>query len=355
MTTINRFSKEVFSIPASTVWYLTDIGEFKGKQELYVRRSPQRLKALREHAIIESAVSSNRIEGVSIDPSRIKDVLVSPKPLFRDRDEEEVRGYRDALKRIHENYADMPVDEATILSLHRTARGDIWDAGVYKSENSDIIERYQDGRERIRFRTVDPQKTPEMTRGLAGDWNLCMRDKTIHPLIAIAFFNLDFLCIHPFRDGNGRVSRLLFLLQTYLSGYEVGRYISFERLIEENKERYYETLEESSIGWHEGKNNPWPYTNYLLSVLKLACRQTFDHIDAEQPQAGSMARGGKTIAVLEAIKRLPVEFTLMDLENESPGVSHDMVRRILKQNSGNLVECIGKGPGAKWRKKGTTL
>ncbi len=146
-------------IPASTSWYLADLGEFRGKQTLYTRQSPQRLKALREHALIESAVSSNRMEGVEIEPSRVRDILVAPKPLFRDRDEEEVRGYRDALALIHEQAADLVVSDDTVRRPHRMARGEIWDAGAYKEKDGDIIERYPDGRERVRFRTVPASET----------------------------------------------------------------------------------------------------------------------------------------------------------------------------------------------------
>ena len=140
MTTLKFFSAQNISIPAGTSWYLADLGEFRGKQELYTQQSSQRLKTLRGHALIESAVSSNRIEGVSVDPSRVRAVLVAAKPLFRDRDEEEVRGYRDALQFIHEGAARMPVSEVTIRELHRLARGQVWDAGQYKEKDGDIIE-----------------------------------------------------------------------------------------------------------------------------------------------------------------------------------------------------------------------
>ena len=154
MSTLRQFAMGQTAIPASTAWYLADLGEFRGKQELYTRQSPQRLKALREHALIESAVSSNRIEGVSVEPSRVRDVLVAAKPLFRDRDEEEVRGYRDALTWIHQNAQRIPLSNETIQRLHATTRGQIWDAGLYKEKDGDIIERHPDGRERVRFRTL---------------------------------------------------------------------------------------------------------------------------------------------------------------------------------------------------------
>jgi Fic family protein len=138
MKTLRQFASGQVAISPATAWYLSDLGEFRGRQELYAHQSPQRLKALREHAMIESAVSSNRIEGVSVDPARVRDILVSPKPLFRDRDEEEVRGYRDALAWIHAEAAGIPLDEQTIKRLHALTRGQIWDAGQYKEKDGDI-------------------------------------------------------------------------------------------------------------------------------------------------------------------------------------------------------------------------
>jgi Fic family protein len=259
-------------LPTTTAWYLADISEARGKQELFIKQSPQRLDVLREHALIESAVSSNRIEGVTIEQSRVKAVILG-KSLLHDRDEEEIRGYRDALTWIHGQHKRLQVSEKTILQLHRISRANIGDAGKYKQKDSDIIEKSPDGRVLVRFRTVSARKTSAAMRALINSWDESVDERVIHPAIAMAAMNLDFLCIHPFRDGNGRVSRLLLLLQCYQLGYEVGRYISLERTIEENKERYYETLEESSQGWHEGKNDPWPYVNYLLYILKLAYRE----------------------------------------------------------------------------------
>ena len=235
MTTL-RLLAEKSNIPTTTAWYLADLGEARGKQELFTKQSPQRLKMLREHALIESAISSNRIEGVTVDQSRVKAVVMG-KSLLRDRDEQEIRGYRDALKLIHEQSAKLPVSEKTILRMHRLSRANIGDAGKYKAKDSDIIERSPDGRVRVRFKTVSARKTPAAMRELIGAWRDSLDERAVHPLIGIAAMNLDFLCIHPFRDGNGRVSRLLLLLQCYRLGYEVGRYISLERVIEENKDK----------------------------------------------------------------------------------------------------------------------
>ncbi|MGH7767563.1 MAG: Fic family protein [Candidatus Binatia bacterium] len=328
---------------------MADLGEARGKQELFTKQSPQRLKVLREHALIESAVSSNRIEGVTVDQSRIA-TIVFGKSHLRDRGEEEVRGYRDALKLIHEQGAKLRVSEETITKLHRLTRGDIWDAGKYKDKDSDIVEKYPDGRERVRFKAVPAAETKEFMREQVEMWRRSLRERWAHPLIALAAFSLDFLCIHPFRDGNGRVSRLLLLLQLYHLGFEVGRYISIERLIEENKERYYETLEQSSQRWHEGKHDPWPYVNYLLFILKSAYKEFEERVGQVKSP-----RGAKTELVEQAVDNMGGDFNLAELERACPGVSRDMVRRILRElQKSRKVECLGRGPGAKWRRKGST-
>ena len=349
MKTLEQFSAKPTTIPTATSWYLADLGEARGKQELFTKQSPQRLKVLREHALIESAVSSNRIEGVTVDPSRLGAIVLGGA-LLRDRNEEEVRGYRDALKLIHERGAHLPVSEQTILKLHRLIRGDIWDAGRYKDKDIDIIERDPLGHHRIRFKTVPATKTRTALRTVINLWDRGLRERWVHPLIVLAGMNLDFLCIHPFRDGNGRVSRLLLLLQSYHLGYEVGRYISLERLIEQHKDRYYETLEHSSHRWHEGKHDPWPYLNYLLFILKTAYRELEERVGQLKSP-----RGAKTELVESASAAFDGTFTLADLERACPGVSRDMVRRVLRNlQQGRKVECLGRGPGAPWRRKGMT-
>lgn len=342
MTTFQLLSGQP-SIPITTSWYLADLAEARGKQELFTKQSPQRLKILREHALIESAVSSNRIEGVEVEKSRVG-TLIFGKPAFQDRDEEEVSGYRDALELIHEHGASLPINEATIKRLHKLSRGKIWDAGKYKDTDIDIIQTYPDGRSRVRFKTVLAIETAKAMEKLAELWRLGMREKFVHPFVLAAALNLDFLCIHPFRDGNGRVSRLLFLLACYHSGLEVGRYISLERLIEHNKERYYEVLEQSSQGWHEGKHDPWPTINFLLYTLTQACREFENRLGQVKSP-----RGEKTALIEAAIGRQVGEFSVSDIQLACPGVSLDLIRKVLKSLRGTAVECVGRGPSAKWR------
>ncbi|MCI0563761.1 MAG: Fic family protein [Nitrososphaera sp.] len=345
MMTLRQLASKPETLPVATSWYLADLGEARGRQELFTKQSPQRLKVLREHALIESAVSSNRIEGVVVDQARIG-TIVFGKSRLRDRNEEEVRGYRNALKLIHEQGARLPITEETILELHRLTRGEIGDAGQYKKINSDIIEKFPDGRQRVRFKTVEAVRVAESMGELIELWNRSLDERWVHPLISLAAFNLDFLCIHPFRDGNGRVSRLLLLLQCYHLGYEVGRYISLERLIEQNKERYYETLEQSSLRWHEGKHDSWPYVNYVLFILKTAYREFEERLEQTVSP-----KGAKTELITSAIARTSGSFRVADIERECPGVSLDMIRQVLKKlRSSKQVECLGRGQNAQWRK-----
>lgn len=345
MKTLIKFSLNFESISTTTSWYLSDLSEYRGKQELYTHQAPQKLKSLREHSIIESSISSNRMEGVEIEQKRIRTVLFG-KPLYNDRNEEEVAGYRKALTLIHENHADLVLSENLIKKLHAFTRGEIWDAGIYKENDGDIIEKYPDGRERVRFKTVPATETAAAMNKLLEYWKDLIRENKVHPLVLLAAFNLDFLCIHPFRDGNGRVSRLLLLLQSYHLGFEVGRYISLEKLIEENKERYYETLEQSSQGWHEGKHDPWPFINYMLSIFKIAYKEFESRVGEVQSP-----KGAKTETILTAIDKHLGKFSVGELQRACPGSSLDMIRKVLKDlKKEGKVECLGRGKDALWKK-----
>jgi Fic family protein len=344
MRTLSAFFDNPPAIPSSVAWYLDSIAESRGKQELFTRQSPQKLRALKEHALIESAVSSNRIEGVTIDASRIATVVFG-RPLLRDRNEEEVGGYREALKLIHEQGKRLGVTEASILKLHTLARGEIWDAGKYKEKDGDIIEKRLDGTSRVRFKTVSAKQTPTHMKNLVELWRDSTRELRTPHMILLAAFNLDFLCVHPFRDGNGRVSRLLMLLQAYQGNLEVGRYISLERLIEENWERYYETLEQSSQHWHEGKHDPWPYIQFVLYMFKLAYKDFEERLGRMETP-----RGEKRSQIEEFIAKSGESFSVREIQDRCPGVSIDMIRRVLKDlQKENRVECLGRGQAARWR------
>lgn len=345
--TLRQLAAEPPMLPTRTAWFLTELAEARGRQELFTHQSPQKLQVLREHVLIEGAVSSNRIEGVEVEKSRIG-TLIFGKPALRDRDEEEVRGYRDASRLIHDRGAKLPISEEMIQRLHRMCRGEIWDAGAYKEKNVDIVQTYADGRSRVRFKSVSAKQTPKAMAEMVEFWNRGMREKWMHPLVLAAALNLDFLCIHPFRDGNGRVSRLLFLLATYHCGIEAGRYISLERLIEQNKERHYEVLKQSSQRWHEGKHDPWPAMNFLLYVLALGCKEFEQRVSQIRSP-----RGEKTAAVAAAIERQIGDFRVADLQAECPGGGVDLIRKVLARlQEEQKVKALGTGRGAKWQRIG---
>lgn len=345
MKTLSLFQANLPLIPSISAWYISSIMESKGKQILFSYQSPQKLKALREHALIQSAVSSNRIEGVTIDASRINTVILG-KPLYRDRNEEEIGGYRECLNLIHSSGKSLKVNESNILDFHRHTKGELWDSGKYKEKDGSIIETYSDGSSRVRFETVAAAQTQGYMNQLLELWYTMSIDTNIPFLVLLAAFNLDFLCIHPFRDGNGRVSRLLLLLQAYHGDFEVGRYISLERIIEENKERYYETLEQSSKNWHEGQHDPWPYIQFILYVFKIAYKEFEDRIE----QIGSV-KGEMSQLILNVIDKLPTQFSMKDVQTACPGVSIDLIRFVLKElKDSRNIECISRGRTALWKK-----
>src|SRR5881227_2579391 len=188
MMTFRQFLDEPPAVSTMTAWYLADVSQSLGKQELFTRQAPQKLKALREHALIESAISSNRIEGVEVEPKRVG-TIVFGKSLLRDRDEEEVRGYRKALDLIHAKGAALPVTEETIRRLHALSRGGVGDAGEYKQADNDIIEVFPGGRREVRFRTVRVADTPSAMRELVEGWHNVLKHRTVHPLIALGALN----------------------------------------------------------------------------------------------------------------------------------------------------------------------
>jgi len=293
--------------------------------------------------LIESAVASNRIEGVEIGEKRVGTVVFG-QGLLTDRNEEEVRGYQDALSMIHNEAEDLPFSVDTILKLHAMTRPNIWDSGKLKDEDGEIIEKHPDGKVSIRFLPVSAKETPVAISQYCSLTKRTLRDRNVPPLVLWAAGNLDFLCIHPFRDGNGRVSRLLLLLGLYHIGFEAGRYISLESIIEQSKERYYETLRISSERWHDGKHDPWPYINYLLYTLK-AVYQEFE----DRYENANLPKGEKTEAVQRAALRLK-RFHITELSKACPEVSVDMIRKVLSDmRTSGVIECTGRGKHARWR------
>ena len=247
---------------------LSAIHEYKGKQELFIEAQPDVLKAMLEVAKIQSTGSSNRIEGIYTSEARLTE-LVKDKAEPRNRNEQEIAGYREVLSTIHENYEYIVPRSKVILQLHRdlysynpTSMG-----GRYKGADNLIEEVDSSGQRRIRFKPLPAYATPESMENLCNTFLQALDEGQIDPLLLIAMFILDFLCIHPFTDGNGRMSRLLTLLLLYREGYIVGKYISFEMIIEKTKESYFDALTQSSQDWHEEQNSYVPFVKYYLSIV----------------------------------------------------------------------------------------
>ena len=333
-------------VPTGFAWLMGGVMECKGRQDLFEAQRPEVLTTLRRVAIVQSAESSNRIEGVTVDPQRLEP-LVLGKARPRDRSEEEVLGYRRALDWIHRQHDKINVSPRNLLKLHEHAqRGQIGDAGQFKERDNDIVEIQPDGRRRIRFKSVAATDTPEAVEQLCLGYRHVRDQDLLPPLLADASLVLDFLCIHPFRDGNGRTARLLALLVLYHGGFRVGRYISLERIIEQTKEQYYDTLLRSSLGWHEGEHDPIPWWSYYLSTIRQAYREFEQRI--EQINTGP---GAKSALVRATLEQLPDTFSLDQVARLCPSVSRDLVRRVLREErDAGRLETTGKGRGARWRR-----
>jgi Fic family protein len=260
------------SLPLGSVWLMSDVAEAKGRQDLYLDKPPEILTSLRETALVQSVESSNRIEGVTVAPDRLRPlVLEGARP--RDRSEEEIQGYRRALERIHTEAKTLAITPELLQRLHATIQEGSGDAGQWKQVDNEIIELREGAPPLVRFRPVKVAETPAAVEELCLVYRHALNQSLAPPLVAVAALVFDFLCIHPFRDGNGRISRLLTLLALYQQGYEVGRYVSLERLVEESRAEYYDALHRSSEGWHEGRHDLLPWLNFFLAVLKRAYRE----------------------------------------------------------------------------------
>ncbi len=333
-------------LPLGTVWLLEKLAEAKGKQTLYQKQSPQILKALRELALVESTESSNRIEGVTVERDRLRPlVLGNARP--RDRSEEEIVGYRKALSWIHTSHEKIAIEPQTFKRLHALAQaGTTGDAGEWKRTPNEITEVYPDGHREVRFRPVEPEKVPSAVEELCLGYRHSIDQQKVTPFLAVACLVLDFLCIHPFRDGNGRVSRLLTLLALYHHGHEVGRYISLERIVEQTKESYYETLQRCSTRWHEGRHEIQPWFNYLLSTIRIAYREFEERAERQRP-----ARGSKADLVDYALANVPSPFGISDVQRLCPNVSRDMIRVVMNRwRKEGRLKMIGRGRDAQWER-----
>ncbi|MCR5530498.1 MAG: Fic family protein [Lachnospiraceae bacterium] len=305
------------------------IHEYKGRQDLFIRQKPVELDRLIEVAKIQSTEASNKIEGIVTTSTRMKQ-LFEEKTTPRNRDEDEIMGYRDVLNTIHESNEFIPIRPSYILQLHRDLlkRTGLSYGGHFKSVQNYINETSPDGTVKTRFTPVAPYDTPSAVENLCNAYEQAIANEKINPLILIPIFICDFLCIHPFNDGNGRMSRLLTLLLLYKNGYRVGKYISIEKQIEKTKDRYYDTLEKSNAGWHEEENDPTPFIRYMLQAI-LACYTEFED------RVGVMTESGSGSTSYDVVKKFTEDrigkFTGADVLAHCPSVGRSSALAALKK------------------------
>lgn len=324
------------------------LGEYRGKEALFIQQTPQVLESLRQAAIIQSTESSNRIEGIEAPAERIKK-LVEHKTTPRNRSEQEIAGYRDALATIHANHANMPFTTGIVLQLHRDLYQFVSQpGGRWKMTDNEITETRADGTRVTRFKPIPAHQTPDAMERLHFLFKEQWENNRVDPLLLIPAYVFDFLCIHPFTDGNGRIARLLTLLLLYQAGFEVGRYISLEHLVEKQREGYYDALYKSSQGWHRGKHSLLPWWEYFLGVMLLTAYREFERRTGEL----TSAHGAKTEMVMAAIQKLPATFQYADLAKACPNVSRPTIKRVLgRLREEGSVECIKPGRDAVWEKR----
>ena len=311
------------------------IHEYKGKQDLYLRQKPAELDRLVAIAKVQSTESSNRMEGIVTTSSRIN-ALMRRKTMPRNRDEKEIAGYRDVLNTIHENHDYIPVRTNYILQLHRDLMQytDSSSGGKFKATQNYLEETRADGSKFIRFTPVAPYETEPCMQAICDSFHLAMEKQSVDPLLLIPVFIADFLCIHPFSDGNGRMSRLLTLLLLYQAGYVVGRYVSIEKHIEKTKDVYYQALDEISQGWHEAKADPEPFIKYMLGVI-LGCYREFeqriDMVTKPDKDGKSLVKSSATEIVRAAVQSRIGRFTKTEIMNICPTLSRSSVEAGLRE------------------------
>jgi Fic family protein len=344
MTTLT-LREETFdqaTLPVSTSWLLADCMEFRGKQDLWSRQRPEMLEALRQQAMIQSVESSNRIEGVTVAPERLAPLALG-KARPRDRSEEEISGYRRALDWIYSRKSAVPIGPRTIRRLHALSHAGVGDAGEFKSRDNEIIEILPSGERRVRFKPTAAKQTASAVDDLCAAYERLTTAQRVPPLLLASTMVFDLLCIHPFRDGNGRVSRLLTTLLLLQHGFSVGRYVSLERLVEQSKEDYYRALGECSTGWHEGRNPILPWWNHFLGVLRRA------YMEFSQQVERCGGRPAKTELAHRAILSQVGDFTLADIQGQLPGISTQLLKKVLAEmKAAGLLSLTGRGRGAKW-------
>jgi Fic family protein len=348
MHTFRTLNRQIGMVPARMAVALSGIDRAQGSERALRTQHPEALKTLREIARIQSVESSNAIEHITAPSQRIQ-ALVAGQTAPASRSEEEISGYRAVLDIIHLSAEHIPFKPSVIEQFHR----DLYQftnapAGRWKSVENSIEEVAPDGTKVLRFQTTSAIETPAAMEELHSRFALALDSGEHHPLLLAGCYIFDFLAIHPFRDGNGRISRLLTLLLLYQVGYDVGRFISLERLIDNTRETYYEALQAAGYGWHDDEHDIRPWLNYFLGILTAAYHEF-------EGRVGTVSgRGSKREAIVQFIRLSTVaNFTVADVRRAVPTVSQSYINKILtKLRKEGVIEPIGSGQSARWRKLG---
>ena len=345
MNTLQPNYLRKIAFTASDASTIQKIGEYKGKQALFSQQTPEILDSLRQVAIIESSESSNRLEGITAPRKRVE-AIVKQSSMPANRSEQEIAGYRDALALIHESASHMQFSINVILQLHSMIYRYLpSDGGRWKTTDNQIVERNSDGSiRRVRFDPVSAFDTPGAMDRLVESYNQAMKPLSVEPLVVVPAVVFDFLCIHPFLDGNGRVARLITLMLLYHFDYQVGRFISLERIFEESKDTYYESLEKSSRNWHESRHDIKPWLRYFWGVTLRAYGEFEERVGTI-----TKGRGSKTVHIQGVIDRKTGPFSISEIEAECSGISRDMIRVVLRKlRDEGILRLEGRGRGSRW-------
>jgi Fic family protein len=346
MHTFRTLDRQIGMIPAPLVTALGGIDRAQGGERALRAQYPKALRTLREIARIQSVEASNAIESIRAPAERIRQLLAE-RTAPANRSEEEIAGYRAVLDTINADAPHIPFKPSVMEQLHRdlyqftSTRG-----GRFKSVENSIEEVRPDGKRVVRFKTLPARATPEAMRELHERFARARDAGEHHPLLLVGCYVFDFLAIHPFKDGNGRMSRLLTLLLLYQAGYEVGRFISLERLVDDTGETYYEALRAAGHGWHEDKHDIGPWLRYFLGILTAAYGEF-------EGRVGTVTgRGSKREAIRQFIHRsLTEEFTVADVRQAVPAASPSYISKTLaKMRDEGAIKPLGSGRGARWRR-----
>ena len=348
ITSFYGLGERLDPVPATVVGRLGHIDRWSGQADLYRQQLPKLLEALRKRAQIESTEASSAIEGVSAPHARAEAIVADPSQKPQNRSEQELRGYSDALTYIFtEAVMEQAISRGLIFHLHRllfAPTGDLG-AGQIKTSDNVVVERQAAGLRTVRFRPVPASQADQALENLVGGYNDALERGIHHPLILTAAFDLDFTVIHPFADGNGRVSRLLIGLLLARSGYDVGKYVSIERLFESTEDAYYGGLLTSTEGWHENQHDPWPWIAYLIEIIESAYQRFVSYAEAERTHGTKAARVRRYIE-----EHAEGQIDMASMRIALPGISDRTLQKVVHEmRDAGLIQATSSGRLAQWR------